>query len=313
MAAAIGVPISGGRFLVTGGTGFVGSFVVDRLVDAGAREVIALDAAPRPENVQAAADRGNVRVEQGDITDPTLLDRLCNGMDGVFHLAVLPLGPCIENPRSCLDVNIVGTFNVIEAAVRHGVRKVVFSSASSVYGDTLETTGESHPFGARTMYGASKVAGELFLRSFHDTHNIDYVALRYMNVYGPRQVGGLIMSVLRRIRSGEPPVIAGDGSQSFDFVHVADVADINVRAMESNLTDEALNVGSGGETSVREIVEMLLRLTGSDLVPQFQTDANVVMTRRVGSNERARDLLGWVPALGLEEGLRHVIAAEGAS
>jgi UDP-glucose 4-epimerase len=223
-------------------------------------------------------------------------------------MAVLPLGPCSDDPRRCLEVNVNGTFNVLEAARDAGVKKVVYSSASSVYGDTNETMDESHPLNARTMYGASKLAGEYFLRAFHDLYGIDYVTLRYMNVYGPRQEGGLVINVLRRIQSGEPPTIMGDGSQSFDFVHVADVAAANVRAMASDVTEGEFNVGGGNEVTVRQIVERLLDATGSDLEPEIRADQTVPMTRRVGSSEAAADALGWRPELDLERGLADVVA-----
>lgn len=298
--------VDGQRFLVTGGTGFIGSHVVERLVNEGA-EVVVLDAAPVAENLKDLA--ADVEVVQGDVRDRTAVARAAAGTAGVFHMAVLPLGPTIEQPRLGLEVNVLGTFNVLEAAERAGARKVVFSSASSVYGDTDDTMDESHPLGARTMYGASKVAGEYLLRAFADRDALEYVTLRYMNVYGPRQTGGLVMSVLRRILSGEPPVIAGDGSQSFDFVHVADVADANMRAMATDVSGVELNVGSGTEASVAEIVRKLLEITGSDLEPQFDTSQRVRMRRRVGSSDRARELLGWSASRDLDTGLRDVVAS----
>jgi nucleoside-diphosphate-sugar epimerase len=294
------VDLRGSRFLVTGGAGFVGSHVVDALLDAGAGAVSVLDVAP-------LADRGRVRFVEGDVRDVEAVRAAAERMDGVFHLAVLPLGPTIEQPRIGLEVNVVGTFNVLEAAARAAVRKVVFSSASSVYGDTDETMDESHPLGARTMYGASKIAGEYLVRAFNDRDGLEYVTLRYMNVYGPGQQGGLISSVLGKIIRGEPPVIAGDGSQSFDFVHVADVAEANVRAMAADVSGVELNVGSGTEVSVREVVERLLELTGSDLEPEYDRSQRVLMRRRVGSSDRARELLGWTPARDLETGLREVV------
>lgn len=299
--------IGGKRFVVTGGSGFIGSHVVDRLVRAEAARVVIFDKSVREENLADALSSGIVEIVEGDITDVSAVQRAVDGAAGVFHMAVLPLGPTIEQPRLGLDVNVAGTFNVFEAAKDAGVEKVVFSSASSVYGDTDETMDETHPLGARTMYGASKIAGEYFLRSFNDQYGLPYVTLRYMNVYGPRQEGGLVMAVARRVLSGQAPSITGDGSQSFDFVHVADVADANVAAMVSPVAGEEFNVGSGTEASAREIAERLIEVVGADVEVAYQPDVRVLMKRRVGSNRKARDLLGWQASISLEEGLRDTV------
>jgi UDP-glucose 4-epimerase len=300
--------ITGNAFLVTGGSGFIGSHVVDRLVAEGAGSITVFDNRVREENLAEALPSGRVRPLEGDVTDRAAVLDAAEGASGIFHMAVLPLGPCSEDPRRCVEVNVNGTFNVLEAAREAGVRKIVYSSASSVYGDTNDTMDESHPLNARTMYGASKLAGEYFLRAFHDLYGIDYVTLRYMNVYGPRQEGGLVINVLRRIQAGEAPTIMGDGRQSFDFVHVADVAAANVRAMASDVTEGEFNVGGGNEVTVRQIVDRLLEATGSDLEPEVRTDQAVPMTRRVGSSEAAVDALGWTPELDLERGLADVVA-----
>lgn len=299
--------IKGSKFVVTGGSGFIGSHVVDGLVDAGAAEVLVFDKVIRDANLVEARRRGNVSAIEGDVTDVAQLRSAFDGAAGVFHMAVLPLGPTIEQPRLGLDVNVVGTFNVFEAAKDAEVGKVVFSSASSVYGDTDDTMDESHPLGARTMYGASKIAGEYFLRSFNDQYGLPYVTLRYMNVYGPRQEGGLVMAVARRALSGEAPTITGDGSQSFDFVHVSDVAGANVAAMASDVSGEEFNVGSGSEASAREIAEKLVDIAGADVEVAYDPSVRVLMKRRVGSNRKAKDLLGWEATIDLDEGLRDTV------
>lgn len=299
--------IAGRSFLVTGGSGFIGSHVVDRLVAGGAGRVVVLDKNLREASLAGAVRSDVVDVVEGDISNPSLVRRCMDGIDGVFHMAVLPLGATVEEPRRGLDVNIVGAFNVFEAAQRAAVGKVVFSSASSVYGDTDATVDETHPLGARTMYGASKIAGEYMLRSFNDQFGLPYVTLRYMNVYGPRQEGGLVTAVARRVLAGQPPMITGDGSQSFDFVHVTDVAAANVAAMVSEVSGVELNVGSGSEASAREIAERIIRIVGADVEVEFQPEVRVLMTRRVGSSDRARRLLGWEATVSLDEGLRTTV------
>jgi len=299
--------LRGSKVLVTGGSGFIGSHLVNRLVKEKCGEIVVFDRYISPDKFQSA---GSLTFVQGEITDIERLRETMPGVDHVFHLAVLPLGACTENPRACLEVNINGTFNVIEAAREAGVRKIVFSSASSVYGDTEQTMDESHPLNAKTMYGASKIAGEYFLRTFYDMYKLDYVTLRYMNVYGYDQEGGLVMNVLKRIKDNLPPIIFGDGSQSFDFVHVDDVVNANILAMESDVTDEAFNIGGEEEITVKDLVFTLLELTGSNLTPEFRFDEKVPMQRRVGSSQKARRLLGYVPTVNLREGLSKVIEAQ---
>jgi UDP-glucose 4-epimerase len=302
------VELAGKRFLVTGGSGFIGSHVVDALVATGAGEVVVFDVAVREGNLAEARKRGSIRTVEGDVRDADAVMDATSGIDGVFHMAVLPLGPSVADPRRAHDVNVGGSLNVYEAARAAGVKKVVFSSASSVYGDTAETMDESHPLATRTMYGATKLAGELYLRAFNDAYGLDYVTLRYMNVYGQRQDGGLVMAVTRKLLAGEPPTIQGDGSQSFDFVHVRDVASANVHAMASDVVDDAFNVGSGTEASVREIVDRLIAIVEADVEPVYDTTQRVLNARRVGSSARARDLMGWEAAVDLDQGLRETVA-----
>jgi UDP-glucose 4-epimerase len=299
------VQLAGQRFLVTGGGGFIGRYVVDDLLQKGAN-VRVLELPGKGEHLR---EKMGVEVIAGDLTQPDDVQRAAEGVDGIFHMAVLALNPSTEHPRLCLQINVDGSFNVFEAAHRQGVKKVVFSSASSVYGDTLEVMDESHPLMARTVYGASKIAGEALLRAMASTFSFDYVTLRYMNVYGPFMGFGLVDSVLKRIASGQPPVINGDGSQSFDFVYVSDVAGATVRAMEAEVTNEVFNVGSGDEKTVRDVVFALLELTGSPFQPEFK-DVPVPMVRRVGSSLKAARLLGWTATVPFREGMRKVVEAQ---
>jgi UDP-glucose 4-epimerase len=299
------VQLSGQRFLVTGGGGFIGRYVVQRLLEAGARVRI-LDLPGRGERFAATA---GVELVGGDLRRPDEVRRAVDGVAGVFHMAVLALNPSTENPRLCLEINVDGSFNVFDAAREAGVEKVVFSSASSVYGDTLDVMDEGHPLNARTIYGASKIAGEALLRAISGTWNLPSITLRYMNVYGPHMGFGLVDSVLKRIASGQPPVINGDGGQSFDFVYVDDVAGATVQAMASDVVDETFNVGSGEEKTVRDVVFALLELCESPLQPEFRA-VQVPMVRRVGSSEKAARLLDWRAQVPLREGLRRVVAEQ---
>jgi UDP-glucose 4-epimerase len=306
----------GARVLVIGGAGFVGSHIVDQLLEKPAFEITVLDNFVRGTrgNLDHATNDPRVRVVDGSVTDVELLGTLMQGVSFVFHLAALWLYECVHEPRSALDVNVVGTYNVVEAAQRAGVKKVVYSSSASVYGNAAFTPmTEDHPFNNRTMYGATKIAGEQFFRAFYEQHTLDYAGLRYMNIYGPRMdykgtYVSVIMKALDRIDQGLSPIIFGDGSQAYDFVHVEDVARANILAMESAATDEFFNVGVGSKTTISELVDMLLDITGSPLKPEYLPQEQTFVTNRVGSTDRARDSLGFEAAVPLLEGLRSVVA-----
>lgn len=301
-----GIAVEGSSFLVTGCAGFVGSHLVDKLLERGASRIVGLDQQAAPANLEHFQSDKRFEYFPGHLSEKELVKKVTAGIDGVFHLAVLPLGPCTENPELAMEVNVVGAFNVFRAAANAGAKKIVYSSASSVYGETLEVMDENHPLNAETFYGVSKLTPEFWLRPLKS--KLDFIILRYMNVYGPRQSGGLIPNVIRKISRGEAPVLHGDGSASFDFVHVSDVAACNLLAMESAVTGEAFNVGSGEEFSVREITEIILKASGSDLKPQFDTSVPIPMSRRVGSSKKAEKMLGYRPRVNLEEGIRGLCA-----
>jgi nucleoside-diphosphate-sugar epimerase len=307
--------LSGSRILVTGGAGFIGSHLVEQLLEGGAAEVTVLDNFVRGsrENLEAVEHDPRLQIVEGSIVDRALLGELTRGRDYVFHLAALWLYECVHEPRQALEVNVGGTYNVVEAAQEAGVRKVVYSSSASVYGDAIELPmTEEHPFNNRTMYGATKIAGEQFFRAFNEQHGLDWVGLRYMNVYGPRMdyqgaYVSVIMKVLDKIDAREPPVIFGDGSQAYDFVHVQDVARANIHALTSDATDASFNVGTGEQTTISELVDRLLELTGSDVEPRFEPQAQMFVTNRVGSTEQAERLLDFRASVSLEDGLRSVV------
>ena len=307
--------VSGSRVLVIGGAGFIGSHIVDQLLESDVSEVVVLDNFVRGtrDNLAGAAADSRVRIVEGSISDTSALASVMAGVDSVFHLAALWLYECVHDPRSAVEVNVGGTLNVLEAAQRAGVGKIVFSSSASVYGDALYTPmTEEHPFNNRTMYGATKIAGEQFFRAFHEQHGLDYVGLRYMNVYGPRmdyrgQYVSVIMRVLDRIDAGQRPVIFGDGSQTFDFIHVADVARANILALESEATDTFINIGAGVKTTIAELVDRILSITDSDLRPEFRPDEHTFVTHRFGSTNAAERLLDFRAAIPLDAGLREVV------
>jgi UDP-glucose 4-epimerase len=312
-----GKQLRGGRCLVTGGAGTIGSTIVDQLVAAGCAEVIVLDnfVRGRPENLTQARQSGRVRVVDGDIRDGALLRSLLDGVDVLFHQAAIRITQCAEEPRLAVEVLVDGTYEVIEAAADCGVRKVVAASSASVYGlaEDFPTQERHHPYANDTLYGAAKTFNEGLLRSFKAMRGLDYVALRYFNVYGPRMdVHGLYTEVLirwmERIASGRPPLILGDGSQTMDFVFTEDIARANLLAAESDATDEVFNIGSGTETSLRELAAALLRAMDADLEPEFGLARSVnAVTRRLADVSLAQERLGWKAETGLDEGLRRLV------
>jgi nucleoside-diphosphate-sugar epimerase len=307
--------LKGKRIALIGGAGLVGSHITDQLTKEDVAEIVILDAFVRGtrENLAAAVADPRVRVIEGSMTDAAALRQALTGVDGAFLLASLWLGECVNDPRAAWEVNVLGTWNVVEACLELGVDRLVYSSSASVYGNALVTPmTEDHPFNNRTTYGATKIACEQMLRAMHEQHGLPYVGHRYMNVYGPRMdyegtYVSVIMKVLDRIFAGQPPVIFGDGSQVFDFIYVEDVAEANILSMKANCSDEFFNIGMGIGTTINELVKILLQLTESDLEPEYRPQETSFVTHRIGSTEKADRLLGFKARTPLRLGLQRVL------
>jgi UDP-glucose 4-epimerase len=309
--------IRGAKILVIGGAGLIGSHAVEELLKEDVKEVIVYDNFCRGthENLAEALKDPRCRIYEigGDILQTDILDAAMKGVDGVVHLAALWLLQCYEYPRAAFDVNIRGTFNVLEACVANGVKRIVYSSSASVYGDALEEPmTEDHPYNNWTFYGATKIAGEHMFKAFHRRYGLPGVGLRYMNVYGPRQdykgtYIAVMMKILDNIDQGLPPVVFGDGSQAYDFIYVGDVGRANVCALTSDVPFGFYNVGRGIKTSIKELAELLLTITGSKLPIKYEPAGQTFVTNRVGDAVAAERDLGFTWTVDLEEGFRRLI------
>lgn len=310
--------IQGKKLVVVGGAGLIGSHTVDLLRREDVREIVIYDnfVRGRAENLTQALKDPRVRIHDvgGDILQTDILESAFTGADAVLHFAALWLLQCHEFPRSAFDVNVRGTFNVMEACVKTGIKRLVYSSSASVYGDAVqEPMGEDHPFNNQNFYGATKIAGEAMLRSFHHRYGLDFVGLRYMNVYGPRQdyhgaYIAVIMKMLDAIDRGDGPTILGDGSEAFDFVAVEDCAAANVCALKGEASDHFYNVGTGKRTSLKQLAELLLVLTHCNQPIRYAPRSQATLVRnRIGDPRRATEDLGFTAAIDLREGLRRLI------
>ena len=305
------------RALVTGGAGLVGSHIVDLLVAEKLSEIVVLDdfSRGRIENLETVKTNPSIRIVNGDIRDRNLVHELMNGVDLVFHQAAIRITQCAEDPRLALEVLVDGTFNVLEASVSAGVRKIVAASSASVYGlaDEFPTSETHHGYHNRTIYGAAKLFNEGLLRSFHQMYGLNYVALRYFNVYGPRMdTYGAYTEVLirwmERLAENKPCLILGDGSQTMDFAFIEDVARANIMAAKSSLTDEVLNIASGVETSLNELAAALGRVMGKNLQPEYGPARKVnPVPRRLADIRTAERLLGFKAEVSLNDGLERLV------
>ena len=309
------------KVLVIGGSGFIGGFVVSELLKHNVSEVIIYDNFARGKSdniVESLKDpRCSVYPFGGDVREIDILDTAMKGVDYVFHLAAMWLLHCKDYPRTAFDVNIAGTFNVLEACVKNNVKKLISSSSASVYGDALEVPmTESHPFNNKNFYGATKIAGEAMCRAYHDRYGLSYVGLRYMNVYGPHQdqtaaYTGVIPIMLNKIDANEVPTINGDGTQAYDFIDVEDVARSNICSLEAESTDEFYNVGTGVQTSIKTLCDTILNLKKSDLKVSFnpysEDDARRLVQNRIGCPRKAELELGFKYKYDLQSGLQKLI------
>lgn len=309
------------RVLLIGGAGFIGSFIVSELLKEPVKEVIIYDNFTRGkmENIKESLKdpRCSIFPYGGDIREIDILDKAMEGIDYVFHLAAMWLLHCKDFPRTAFDVNIAGTFNVLEACVKHKVKKLIYSSSASVYGDAVEVPmTEEHPFNNRNFYGATKISGEAMCTAFNDRYGLNVIGLRYMNVYGPGQdqhavYSGVVPIMLNKIAAGEPPVINGDGSQAYDFIYVEDVARANIAALKADKEFGYYNVGTGVQTTIKELCDTILELKNSDLKviykPYSSDDARALVKNRIGSTEKAEKELGFKYKYSLREGIQTLI------
>ena len=313
--------IKGSKILVIGGAGFIGSFVVSELLKEDVAEVVVYDNFARGEKSylidQLKDPRCSIFPIGGDIRDLDILDTAMKGKDYVVSLAAMWLLHCKDYPRTAFEVNIAGTFNVLEACVRNNIKKIVWSSSASVYGDAVELPmTETHPFNNKNFYGASKIAGEAMATAFNDRYGLPVIGLRYMNVYGPHQdqtaaYTGVVPIMLNKIEANEQPVINGDGSQAYDFIYVEDVARCNVAALKSNVNFGMYNVGTEVQTSIKELCDLILDMKKSDLKVQYKPysadDARSLVQNRIGSRLKAEKELGFLYKFGLRDGMQKLI------
>ena len=313
--------IKDSKILVIGGAGFIGSFVVTELLKHPVKEVVIYDNFARGNKEyllkQLKDERCSVFPFGGDIREIDILDTAIQGKDYVISLAAMWLLHCKDYPRTAFDVNIAGTFNVFEACVKHNVKKLIWSSSASVYGDAVELPmTEKHPFNNKNFYGASKIAGEAMATAFNDRYGLKIIGLGYMNVYGPHQdqtaaYTGVVPIMLNKIEANEAPSINGDGSQAYDFVYVEDVARSNVQALLSDQDFGMYNVGTEVQTTINELCELILELKNSDLKVQYnpysEDDARAMVKNRIGSKVKAEQDLGFKYKYELKEGLEKLI------
>ncbi len=308
--------IEGSKIMVTGGAGFIGSYVIEELLKFNPAKIVIIDNLIRGslKNMELFIHHPAIEFVQADVRDTSLLDRKMAGCDYVFHMAALRINACAANPQEGFDVMIKATFDVAQLCVRHSIKKVIYSSSASVYGlaQHFPTPETDAPYDNQTFYGGAKLWGEQLMRSYCFMYGLKYVSLRYFNAYGPRMdTDGKYTEVMIKwldcIRDGKDPAIYGDGSTTMDFVFVRDIAKSNVDALLSDIYDEAFNIGNCEETSLKQLLDVLLKVNNASVTPVYKEESSVnPVSRRLADITKARELLGYQPAISLEAGLKEL-------
>ena len=308
------------RILITGGAGFVGSYIIDQLLTEGIKEIVVVDNFFRGsrDNLKTALKSPKVKIIEGDIREIKLLNKSFEGIDYCFHMAALRITHCASEPRQALEIMYDGTFNVLEACVNHKIKKLVLASSASIYGqaESFPTKEDHHPYNNFTLYGAAKMANELMCRSFNQMHGLPYNALRYFNIYGPRMdTFGKYTEVFIRwyhlIKEGKEPLIFGDGKQTMDFIYIEEIARASILALKADVSNEVFNIASGTETSLEQLCKLLLKVMHSNLEPKYvpipDDRKKVEVLRRLADVTKAKKLIGFETKIKLEDGLEKLI------
>jgi UDP-glucose 4-epimerase len=299
--------------LVTGGAGFIGSHIVEELLHRGA-SVRVLDNFSSGKRGNLESFHGDLEIREGDLRDAEAIKSATRAVELVFHLAAFISVPqSMLEPEDCFSTNVAGTTTLLEAARQAGVRKVVLSSSTAVYGDTDKfPTDEQTPLMPLSPYALSKQVNELYARLYTQTYNLPVVALRYFNVYGPRQnpnsaYAAAISIFAQRLVNGEPITIYGDGKQSRDFIFVKDVVRANLQAAESDAAGEVFNICTGHETTLLDLLEELSELSPHQPEVRFEPPRPGDIYRSLGNPEKAAEALGFRAGISLSDGLAQTV------
>jgi len=308
--------VKNSTILVTGGAGFIGSYVIEELIPLQPKKIIIIDNFIRGsrENMKSFINNPVIELHEADIRDTDKLEQCIEGCDYIFHMAALRINACAANPGDGFDVMLKSTFEIAQLAVKHKIKKVIYSSSASVYGlaQHFPTPETDNPYNNQTFYGAAKMWGEQLFRSFKFMYGLDYVALRYFNAYGPRMdTDGKYTEVMIKwldcIRDGRNPLIYGDGSTTMDFVYVRDIAKANIAALQADVTDEAFNIGNCEETSLKQLLAVLLKVNDSNLTPEHREENSInPVSRRLADISKAQRMLNFTPTVSLEQGMKEL-------